>query len=82
VIAGSYARRSATGVTLTGQISQTMWQWAAVSRFTSEKQLLGQTAAVVIPCRSFASDSACEAAKAFIRARLSDQKPDQVPLDL
>jgi hypothetical protein len=30
-----------TGVTLTGQISQTMWRWAAVSQFTtSQKQLL------------------------------------------
>src|SRR5277367_4602285 len=30
----------ATGVALIGQISQTMWQWAAVSRLSCEKQLL------------------------------------------
>jgi hypothetical protein len=69
----------ASGVTLTGQISQTMWRWAAVSRSTCEKELLliwiGQSAAVVIPRRSFASDRAWEAAKAFIRARLSEVRP-------
>jgi hypothetical protein len=66
----------ASGVTLTGQISQAMWRWAAVSRFSSNKELLliwiGQSTAVVIPRRSFASDSAWDAAKAFIRARLSE----------
>jgi hypothetical protein len=68
----------ATGVTLTGQISQAMWQWAAISRLSSEKQLLliwiGQSP-VVIPHRSFASDSACDAAKAFVRARLAEVRP-------
>jgi hypothetical protein len=63
-----------------------MWQWAAVSRYISEKGLLlisiGQMAAVVIPRRSFGSDSAIEAAKALVRARLSDRRPSQVPLDL
>lgn len=68
----------ATGVTLTGQISQAMWRWAAVSRFTNEKQFLliwiGQSA-VAIPRRCFENDRACEAAKAFIRARLSELRP-------
>jgi hypothetical protein len=66
----------ATGVTLTGQLSQAAWQWAAVGRCTSERDLLliwiGQSWAVVVPRRSFQSDEAYEAAKAFIRARLSD----------
>jgi hypothetical protein len=69
----------ATGVTLTGQISQTTLRWAAVSRLTSEKELLliwiGQSAAVAIPRRSFASKSAYGAAQAFIRARLADMRP-------
>src|SRR5471032_1318707 len=30
----------ATGMTLTGQLSQATWQWAAVSRCTSERDLL------------------------------------------
>jgi hypothetical protein len=68
-----------TGVTLTGQMAQAMWRWAAVSRFTSEKELLliwiGQSATVVIPRRSFGSDSGWDAAKAFIRARLSETRP-------
>jgi hypothetical protein len=66
----------ASGVTLTGQISQAMWRWAAVSRFSSNKELLliwiGQSTAMVIPRRSFAGDSAWDAAKAFIRTRLSE----------
>ncbi len=69
----------AAGVTLTGHLSQTMWQWAAVNRLTSEKELLliwiGQSAAVAIPRRSFASKSACDAAQAFVRARLADMRP-------
>jgi len=68
-----------TGVTLTGQMAQAMWRWAAMSRFTSEKELLliwiGQSATVVIPRRSFGSDSGWDAAKAFIRARLSETRP-------
>jgi hypothetical protein len=67
-----------TGITVTGQKSQGTWQWAAVTRFTSERGLLllwiGSTP-VVIPRRSFGSDSACEAAKAFIRARLPGVDP-------
>jgi hypothetical protein len=66
----------ATGVALTGRISQAMWQWAAVSRITRESDLLliwiGRWAAVVIPCRSFGSNSACKTADAFVRARLSE----------
>jgi hypothetical protein len=69
----------ATGITLTGQISQAMWRWAAVSRFTSERDLLliwiGQSTAVAIPSRCFASSGARDAAKAFIRARLSEAHP-------
>jgi hypothetical protein len=71
----------ATGITLTGQISQAMWRWAAVSRFTSESDLLliwiGQSSAVVIPGRSFGSHKACAAAKAFIRARLADARKER-----
>jgi hypothetical protein len=52
----------ATGMTQTGQLSQATWQWAGISRCTSEKDLLliwiGQSAAVVIPRRSFTGDGA------------------------
>lgn len=68
----------ARGMTITGQISQSMWQWAAVSRFTIQRGLfliwIGSTG-VAIPTRSFASDDACEAAAAFIRAHLAKAKP-------
>jgi hypothetical protein len=78
-LASKTAVLDATGITLTGQKSQAMWQWAAVTRFTSESDLLliwiGRTP-VVIPRRSFGSDSACEAAKSFIRARLTAVHPD------
>ena len=69
----------ATGITVTGQLSQTMWQWAAISRSQSAKDLLliwiGQSTALAIPRRSFASDSAYEATTAFIRARLVTAHP-------
>jgi hypothetical protein len=68
-----------TGITLTGQVSQVVWRWPAISRCTGEKDLLliwiGQSSAVIIPRRSFPNDGACEAAKAFIRARLSGGQP-------
>jgi hypothetical protein len=68
-----------TGITVSGQLSQAMWRWAAVSRFTSERELLliwiGQSTAVAIPSRCFASNGARDAAKAFIRARLSEAHP-------
>jgi hypothetical protein len=35
--------------------------------------LIGQSAGMAIPRRSFASNTACNTAKAFIRARLSDK---------
>jgi hypothetical protein len=64
----------ATGITLTGQISQATWRWAAATRFTSQSGLfliwVGQSAPLVIPARSFGGEDACEAAAAFIRARL------------
>jgi hypothetical protein len=63
---------------LTGQISQSMWRWAAVRGFESRRGLfliwIGGTA-VAIPTRSFASDQAREAAAALIRARLADARP-------
>ena len=69
----------ASGVTLTGQISQASWRWVAVSRFTSGSGLLliwiGRSTAVVIPRRSFGNNRACEAAEAFIRARLREVRP-------
>ncbi|WP_079538155.1 YcxB family protein [Bradyrhizobium lablabi] len=69
----------ATGITLTGQLSQAMWRWAAISGFTSEKGLLliwiGQSNAVAIPLRAFGDDSAWEAAKAFLRTQLSGARP-------
>jgi len=64
-------------IVVTGQISQSMWRWAAVSRFTIERGLfmiwIGPIS-VVIPSRSFASDEAREIAAAFIRARLAEAK--------
>ena len=71
----------ATGITITvsGQLSQAMWRWAAISGFTSEKGLLliwiGQSNAVAIPLRAFGDDSAWEAANAFLRARLAEVRP-------
>jgi hypothetical protein len=64
----------ATGVTMTGRISEAGWRWTAISRLTRERDLLlvwiGGSSAVVIPCRSFASPAARLTAEAFIRARL------------
>jgi hypothetical protein len=34
---------------------------------------IGQSAGIAIPRRSFVSNNACNTAKAFIRARLSDK---------
>jgi len=69
----------AAGVTLIGQISQATWQWAAITRSTSDRDLLliwiGQSWAVVIPRRSFANDGAYDAAQAYIRARLAEARP-------
>ena len=66
----------ATGITLTGQLSQAMWRWAAISGLTSEKGLLliwiGPLTAVAIPLRAFESNGTSEAAKAFLRARLAE----------
>ncbi|HLX16235.1 MAG TPA: YcxB family protein [Bradyrhizobium sp.] len=66
----------ATGVTLTGKISEARWRWAAFSRFTYENDLLllwtGSSSAVTIPSRGFESPNACEATAAFIRARLPE----------
>jgi hypothetical protein len=70
----------ATGITVTGKLSQTMWQWAAISRSQSGKDLLlvwiGKSTALAIPRRSFASDDAYEATTALIRARLPEQTPN------
>jgi hypothetical protein len=68
----------AAGISLIGQISQATWRWAAISSFTSDRGLLliwiGQSSAVVIPRRGFASDGAYDTAKALIRARLADAR--------
>lgn len=64
----------ATGIAVSGQLSQAMWRWTAISGFTTEKGLLliwiGQATAVAIPLRSFESNGTWEAAKVFLRARL------------
>jgi hypothetical protein len=64
----------ATGISLTGQISQATWRWAAATQFTVQSGLfliwVGQSAPLVIPARSFGNDDARKAAAAFIRARL------------
>jgi hypothetical protein len=66
----------ATGLTLTGQISQANWQWAAVSSFSNENDLfliwIARSSAVAIPRRSFGSDQASRAADTFIRARVAE----------
>jgi hypothetical protein len=68
----------ATGITITvsGQLSQAMWRWAAISGLTSEKGLLliwiGPLTAVAIPLRAFESNGTSEATKAFLRARLAE----------
>lgn len=68
----------ATGITLTGQLSQAAWQWPAITRFTSHDGLfliwVGQSAPLVIPARSFGGDGACETASAFIRARFAGRE--------
>jgi len=65
----------ATGVTLSGQLSQANWSWAAISGISDERGLLllwiGSHPVVVIPRGSLGDDGAREAAYAFIRARLS-----------
>jgi hypothetical protein len=64
----------ATGVTLTGQASETRWRWAAISRVTRERDLvlvwIGGSSAIAIPRRSFASPAARLAAEEFIKAML------------
>lgn len=64
----------ATGITVTGQISRSTWQWAAATRFTVQSGLfliwVGQSAPLVIPARSFGNDDARRVAAAFISARL------------
>jgi len=66
----------ATGVTLTGKISEARWRWAAFSRFTCENDLLllwiGSSSAVTIPGSIFENQRASEAAVAFVRARLAE----------
>lgn len=65
------------GITVTGQVSQSMWRWPAITRFTRSGNLflfwIGSTAGV-IPCRSFGGDSECQAAQAFVQARLAEAK--------
>jgi hypothetical protein len=65
----------ATAITLTGQLSEASWRWAAVARFMNASGLflvwVGSATPVVIPSRSFGSD-ACMAAEAFIRARMAE----------
>lgn len=69
----------ATGITLTGQISQATWQWAAATRFTSQSDLfliwVGQSAPLVIPARSFGDEDARKATADFIRARMPAPPP-------
>jgi hypothetical protein len=66
-----------TGMTVTGSLSQSMWRWAAVKTVTCRGELLlvwtGPLRAVAIPLRCFADAAAFEAARAFIRARLSER---------
>jgi hypothetical protein len=65
-----------TGVTMTRETAQSRLQWAAVMRCTRESDLLllwlAPTSAMPIPCRSFDSPGACEAALAFVRTRLAE----------
>jgi hypothetical protein len=66
----------ATGLAQTSQLSQWMCRWAGVGRVTIERDLLliwiGPSTPVVVPCRSFGDENACQAANAFVRARLSE----------
>ena len=66
----------ATAITLKGELSEASWRWAAISRFMNESGLfliwVGGATPLVIPSRSFGSDSACIAADAFIRARMAE----------
>jgi hypothetical protein len=66
----------ATGLARTSELSQWMCRWAGVGRVTIERDLLllwiGPSSPVVVPCRSFGDESACQAANAFVRARLSE----------
>jgi hypothetical protein len=65
-----------TGITTTAKATQSKWQWIVVSRCTLERDLLlmwiSPSTALAIPTRSFASEAACGAALAFVRARLSE----------
>jgi hypothetical protein len=73
----------AAGVTLTGQLSQASWLWAAISGVSDERGLLliwiGSSPVVVIPRGSLGDDGAREAAYAFIRARLSEKASGRGP---
>jgi hypothetical protein len=64
-----------TGVTMTGDISEHHYRWAAISGLTAQRGILVLwigNFAVVVPDRSFASAAARDAAIAFIQARWSD----------
>ncbi len=62
------------GVTLTGQIAESMWRWPAVSELTIAQDLLliwvGTSVVMIVPTRHFGSDAARDAAIGFIRERL------------
>lgn len=66
------------GVALTSPKATARWQWAAIHGFTRERGMLllwiGRASAVAIPVRSFENAGACEAAVAFIRARLTEAR--------
>jgi hypothetical protein len=67
------------GVTMTSNISEHHWRWAAINGLTAQRGLLVvwiRNFAVVVPDRSFASAAARDAATAFIRARRSDAASD------
>jgi hypothetical protein len=69
----------ATGVAVVSQSTEGLWHWVAITAFTCERGLLllwvGPASAVAIPISAFESTDACQAAVAFIRARLAEARP-------
>lgn len=65
----------ATGVTMTGSVSESRWRWPAISGLTTQQGLvlvwIAGSSALAIPDRCFAGPAEREAALAYVRERLS-----------
>ena len=66
------------GITVTGRLSQSTWQWCAVTGVTNKRDLfllwVSQWSAIPIPGRCLSDDGARKAADAFVRAQVSEAR--------